>query len=151
YGDFARWQRARSERGALDGDRAYWRAQLRDVPALALPVLPGPAAAGPRRGARLERLVSGEIAAALDARAARTGATRFMWLAAALQSFLARYTGQWDVAIGAPVAQRSHAALAEVAGCFLNTVVLRVRVDAARPFAALLGTMRERALEAYAH
>ncbi|NEW37025.1 hypothetical protein GV791_31405, partial [Nocardia cyriacigeorgica] len=87
----------------------------------------------------------------IAALAAGTDTTPFMVVHAAFAVLLARLSGTTDIAIGAPVAGRGDAALDDVVGMFVNTVVLRTEVDAATGFAELLHRVRDRDLDAFAY
>ena len=152
YGDFAAWQRKWLEGAERARQLAYWKGQLAGAPpVLALPVdRPRPAVQAFRGGQH--RLGLGEeLTAALRARARSEGATLFMLLLGGFQVLLGRLAGQSEVVVGAPMANRPHASLDEVVGCFVNTLALRSRWDAGETFRALLGRVRETCLGAYAH
>ncbi len=151
YGDFALWQRERLERGELAHQLEYWRTQLADLEPLKLPLRPGARSMGPHPSGRHSFELEARDVAALDLQASRLGATRFMWIVAAVQSFLSRYCGQRDLALGVPALQRVHPDLAPVLGCFLNTLVLRGQIEPADSFDGLLARTRDLAREAYAH
>nr|WP_280498748.1 non-ribosomal peptide synthetase [Nocardia cyriacigeorgica] len=157
YADYALWQR--ETLGAEDDPAspaatqlAYWRHRLRGLPAqLDLPAdRPRPAIAS-HAGATVTIGLSAELGDRIAALAARTGSTPFMVVHTAFAVLLARLSGTSDIAIGAPVAGRGDAALDDLVGMFVNTVVLRTDVDAATGFAELLRRVRERDLEAFAH
>ncbi|UGT56759.1 non-ribosomal peptide synthase/polyketide synthase [Nocardia asteroides] len=157
YADYALWQRALL--GAEDDpesragrDIAYWREALADLPdETSLPTdRPRPAVAS-MRGGRIEFELDADLVAALNSLAAERGATLFMVLHAALSVLLARLSGSADVAIGTPVAGRGAAELDDVIGMFVNTAVLRTRVDGTESFAELLGRVRADDVAAFAH
>ena len=74
-----------------------------------------------------------------------------MTLLAAFQVLLYRYTGQEDLSIGTPVANRHHPGVEKLIGFFVNTLVLRTDLSGAPTFRQLLQRVRKVALEAYAH
>src|SRR4030095_610507 len=78
-------------------------------------------------------------------------ATLYMSLLAGFGALLSRYSGQDDIVVGTPIANRQEAQLEEMIGFFVNTLVMRVRVDAEKSFGELLGEVRRVALEAYQH
>src|SRR6185436_3035580 len=78
------------------------------------------------------------------------GATLFMALLAGFQTLLGRLSGQDDVPVGSPVANRTRVELEGLVGFFVNTLVLRGDLAGAPGFAALLGRTREAVLEAQA-
>src|SRR5581483_5420180 len=69
----------------------------------------------------------------------------------AFQTLLGRYSGQSDIAVGTPIANRSHSEIEGVIGLFLNTLVIRTDLSANPSFQQLLQQVRETCLAAYAH
>ena len=153
YADFSVWQRDWLAGQSLDAQRGYWLERLSGsrLPALELPLdRPRPPVLT-YRGARVPFSVSPAVTAALAELSQREGATLFMALMAAFQAMLHRYTGQDDLAVGFPIANRQRRELDEVVGFFVNTLVLRADLSGEPTFLELLRRVRERALEAYAH
>ena len=125
YADYALWQRERLEGEELERQLAYWKSQLADAPALALPTdLPRPLQPS-FAGARHSLVLPPEIAARLKELSRQENATLFMTLLAAFQLLLCRYSGQEDISVGIPAANRNHLELEELIGFFLDTLVLR--------------------------
>ena len=151
YADFAQWQRQYLDQ-VLAEQVAYWQAELAGAPELlALPTdRPRPAVQS-FRGATHGFAVSPQITRRLRELSRRGGATLFMTLAAALGVLLSRYSGQRDICIGTPIANRTRSELEPLIGFFVNTLVLRLRLDGDPRFAALLEQVRRTALDAYAH
>src|SRR5581483_3510376 len=87
----------------------------------------------------------------LTAVAQAHGATLFMTLTAAIQLLLSRYCNQQDVAVGTVTTGRDRAELDSVVGFFVNTVVLRSRIEPTQPFGDFLTAVRETVLDAFAH
>ena len=152
YADFARWQRGWLTGGVLADQLAYWREALADPPALlALPTdRPRPRVQG-TRGGRLAVALPPELTAALNQLARQSGATLYMVVLAALHALLFRYTGDEDVLVGSPVANRTRSEFEGVVGLFVNTLVLRGRPTGVQPFARLLADVRATVLGAYTH
>jgi amino acid adenylation domain-containing protein len=150
--DFAVWQRAHLQGETLQRLLDWWQARLAgSEPVLALP-MDRPRPAGALRHARTLRFrVPDELVAGLDARGRRQGATLFMTLLAGWASVLARWSGQSDLTLGSPVANRHRAEIEDVIGFFVNTLPLRVQVDGAEPFRDLLDRVRDETLAAYDH
>jgi amino acid adenylation domain-containing protein len=152
YLDYAAWQRRRLGGAELDRQLAYWRRQLAGVPpALELPADRPRPAAFRFRGGTAGFVVPAFTLSAIDALRERAGATRFMVLLAAFQVLLARYTGQLDVVVGAPVANRDRSELQDLVGLFVNTLVLRTDLGGEPSFRDLLGRTRATVLAAFEH
>jgi amino acid adenylation domain-containing protein len=151
YADFARWQRGWMTGPVLEEQLAYWRRQLDGAPALDVPTdRPRPAVQafhGAAEAADLEP----ELVGALEALGRSEGCTLFMTLLAAFQALLSRYTGQEDVTVGSPIANRTRPEVADLVGFFVNTLVLRGDLSGQPTFRELLRRVRETALGAYAH
>ncbi|HVR95190.1 MAG TPA: condensation domain-containing protein, partial [Thermoanaerobaculia bacterium] len=152
YADFACWQRAWLQGEALEVRLGYWRQRLDGAPpVLELPVdRPRPVAAS-GRGVRLPVHLPAEPVAALAAAGRRAGATLFMVLLAAWKGLLARLTGQDDLVVGTPIANRNRVEIEGLIGCFANTLALRTDLSGEPDFPALVGRVRATALAAYAH
>ncbi|MFQ4145488.1 amino acid adenylation domain-containing protein [Chlorogloeopsis sp. ULAP02] len=150
YADFALWQR--QYLNDKSHQLTYWKQQLKDVPPiLNLPTdYPRPAQLS-FRGARATIVICQAIADALKSLSQQEGATLFMVLLAAFKTLLYRYTGQTDLLVGTPVANRTHSEIENLLGCFVNTLVLRTDVSREPSFRDLLKRVRETALAAYAH
>ncbi|SMC29919.1 amino acid adenylation domain-containing protein, partial [Andreprevotia lacus DSM 23236] len=152
YADFAHWQRQWLSGDVLDRQRSYWQQQLTGIPALlALPTdRPRPAVQTTAGASHLQH-ISAPVRNSLSGLAGQYGATPFMLLTAAFQWLLARYSGQRDICIGTPIANRNRAELENLIGFFVNTLVLRAHIDPQQPFDELLGQVRASTLAAYAH
>jgi amino acid adenylation domain-containing protein len=152
YADFAAWQRERLSGAALDEELGYWRQQLAGLPPpLRLPTdRPRLAGQGFLAGGCSRRLPA-SLAADARTLAGREGATPFMLLLAGFLTLLYRYTGEEDLPVGVPIANRTHSQIEGLIGFFLNTLVLRTRLAGGLGFRALLARVREVANGAYAH
>jgi|GEM_PF-192527 len=152
YADFAVWQRAWLRGPVLDAQLGYWTERLRGAPpVLELPTDRPRPAVRTGEGAVTFRLVPREAADALRALAHREGATPYMVLLAAFDALLARWSGEEDVVVGTPIANRNRREVEGLIGFFVNTLALRVDVSGNPSFRALLGRVKEATLGAYAH
>lgn len=148
YADFAAWEQETLGGARLASQEAAWREQLRGLTALDL-ATDFPRPARPRhRGARQPMPFSTELSEALLAVGRRQRATFFMVLLAGLAALLQRYTGQAEIVIGAPIANRTRETRG-IMGCFLNTLVLRVDTSGNPSFETLVARARETAVQAY--
>jgi amino acid adenylation domain-containing protein len=151
YADFAAWQRRWVSGEVLDAQTAYWRQRLAGLSSLELPTdRPRPAVETFRGKARPVAL-SAQLTAELKELGLRHGATLFMTLLAAFQALLGRYSGQRDVAVGSPIANRGRTEIEGLIGFFANTLVLRTDLGGNPTWAELLDRVRETTLGAYAH
>ena len=150
YADFAHWQREWLQGDVLDAQLAYWRQQLKQVPALDLPT-DRPRLVQSYRGTTQQVEISQGLTAALEALSQQEGVTLFMTLLAAFQTLLHRYTGQTDVVVGSPIANRNRSELEGLIGFFVNSLVLRTDLSSNPTFRELLDRVRTVALAAYAH
>jgi amino acid adenylation domain-containing protein len=145
------WQRGWLTGEVLDRQLGYWRERLAGVPILELPTdRPRPAVRS-AAGDTVEFEVPGEVVAGLRAVAREAGATMFMTLLGAFAVLLSRYTGQDDIVVGTPIANRNRAEIEGLIGFFVNTLVLRTDLSGDPSFTELLGRVRHTALEAYGH
>jgi amino acid adenylation domain-containing protein len=151
YPDFAIWQREQLAGPALDEHLDYWRRKLADLETFELPTDRPRPRVRTTAGAICRHDLPGGLVERLTRIGQDRSATLFMTLTAAVQVLLSQYSGQQDIAIGAATSGRNRAELENLAGFFVNTVVLRARVDQARAFHELLSEVRETALEAFAH
>ncbi len=152
YADYAHWQREWLRGDVLQRQLDHWREQLQGAPeVLALPTDRARPPVQRFRGAAHRFIVPADIVQGLHGLGRQAQATLFMTLAAAFNVLLSRYTGQGDICIGTPVANRQRAELEPMIGFFVNTLVLRTQVDAKASFATLLRQVRAAALGAYAH
>ncbi|HVR99802.1 MAG TPA: amino acid adenylation domain-containing protein, partial [Thermoanaerobaculia bacterium] len=151
YADFAAWQRAWPPE-VLGRQLAWWRDELAGAPAtLPLPVdRPRPAAPSIRGASAMLRLPPKETAALRQA-ARREGTTLYMLLLAGFAALLARVTGEEDLLVGTPVADRPRPEVEGLIGFFVNTLVIRARAAGDPSFRRLLAAVRDTALGAFAH
>jgi hypothetical protein len=152
YADFAQWQRTWLQGARLTRLLAYWRAQLTGAPpALALPTDHPRPPVQSFRGATQMFSIGAAVTSGLKALAQASGVTLFMLLVAAFQTLLSRYTGQEDVVVGTPIANRNRSETEGLIGFFVNTLVLRTRLTGDPSFRRLLERVREVTLGAYEH
>jgi amino acid adenylation domain-containing protein len=152
YADFARWQRRWLSGEVLAAQLDYWKRQLAGVTSGT--ELPGDRPRPPVqrfRGRRHLLQLPPETTAALKDLSRRSGATLFMTLLAGFDVLLHRATGEDDVVVGSPIANRNRAETEALIGFFVNTQVLRTRLDGDPSLRQVTGRVRETALAAYAH
>ncbi|WP_143281753.1 non-ribosomal peptide synthetase, partial [Caballeronia cordobensis] len=151
YADFTLWQRDWLAGAELERQTQYWRNQLAELAPLDLPTdRPRPAQIS-GRGATLPFALSPDLCERLNATAQQEGVTPFMLLLAVFQTLLARLSGQSEVAVGSPIANRTHAQIEPLIGLFVNTLVLRADLSGSPSLRTLLAQVRDTTLAAYAH
>jgi amino acid adenylation domain-containing protein len=158
YADYAVWQHERLRGEVFEEQLAYWKDRLADPPPpLTLPTDRPRSPVQTFRGAMESIRVSDSLTEKLKELSQQEGATLFMTLLAAFEVLLYRYTGQTDIVVGTPVANRNRSELEALIGFFVNTLVLRVNwnsphAPSGKPsFREVLGQVREVALGAFAH
>ncbi|MEH2313988.1 MAG: amino acid adenylation domain-containing protein [Nostoc sp.] len=152
YADFAAWQRKWLQGDVLQSQISYWKKQLEGAPSvLELPTDHPRSAVQTFQGASYSFELSVELSQALKKLSQQQGTTLFMTLLAAFQTLLWRYTGQEDIVVGSPIANRNRAEIEGLIGFFVNTLVLRTNLASNPTFGELLTRVREVALGAYTH
>ncbi|WP_420793930.1 amino acid adenylation domain-containing protein [Pseudomonas monteilii] len=152
YADYAIWQRRCMEAGELARQLAYWEAELGgEQPVLELPIdRPRPAVQS-RAGASLDISLDDTLCAGLKQLARDRGVTVFMLLLASYQTLLHRYSGQNDIRVGIPTANRNRMETEGLIGFFVNTQVLKADFDLGMTFTELLEQTQRRVSGAQAH
>ncbi|MEH2355882.1 non-ribosomal peptide synthetase [Nostoc sp.] len=152
YADFAIWQRQWLQGDVLQSQLSYWQQQLKDAPALlSLPTDRPRPAVQTFAGSYHKFALSVELTDRLAKMSQEQGVTLFMTLLAAFDTLLYRYTGQSDILVGTPIANRDRNEIEGLIGFFVNTLVMRTNLVGNPSFSELLGRVREVALSAYAH
>ncbi len=152
YADYGSWQRQWLAEGEGQRQLAYWKNQLGDEhPTLSLATDHPRSAQHIRSASRHSVRLSVGLSEAILQTAQANESTPFMLLLAAFQTLLYRYSGQRDIRIGVPNANRPRQETQGLIGFFINTLVLRAELDGRLPFNQLLAATRETALGAQAH
>lgn len=152
YADYAHWQRGWLQGAVLQEQLAYWHAHLADAPPLLSLPTSHPRPAEPTyQAATLEFMIAAPVVAQLQTLAQAHGATLYMAVLSTFALLLARYSGQPDLVIGTPIANRTHPAIEGLIGFFVNTLALRIDLHGAPTFVELLQRVRQTTLAAYAH
>ncbi len=152
YADYAVWQRQWMEAGEKARQLDYWRQRLGgEQPVLELPFDHQRPAVPTHRGARLQVPLPAPLLEGLKALAQGEGVTLFMLLLASYQVLLHRYSGQQDIRVGVPIANRNRVETEGLIGFFVNTQVLKADIDGHTTVRQLLAQVKQRALEAQAH
>ncbi|MDF5720953.1 MAG: amino acid adenylation domain-containing protein [Rhizonema sp. PD37] len=152
YADFAVWQRRWLQGDVLQTKLTYWQQKLANAPALlSLPTDQPRTAVQTFQGATQEFILSKELTLLLLQLSQKESVTLFMTLLAAFQTLLWRYSGQDDICVGTPIANRNRAETEGLIGFFVNSLVLHTYLGDNPSFRQLLMQVREVCLGAYAH
>ena len=152
YADFAVWQRDWIESDQIAAQLSYWKDQLADAPErIDLPTDRPRLAIETYRGATETVTFSTSLLKELNQLGQREGVTLYMTMLAAFQTLLHRYTGQDNIVVGSPIANRTRAEIEDLIGFFVNTLVMHTDVSGNPTFLELLQRVRTVALGAFAN
>ncbi|HIK04811.1 MAG TPA: amino acid adenylation domain-containing protein [Trichormus sp. M33_DOE_039] len=152
YADFAIWQRKYLSGEILQAKLNYWKQQLADAPPLLeLPTDKPRPAIQTFRGNKQDFALSLRLTEEIKNLSQKSGVTLFMTLQAAFVTLLHRYSGQTDILVGTPIANRNRKETESLIGFFVNTLVLRTQISGNPSFAELLQQVQMVALDGYAH
>jgi amino acid adenylation domain-containing protein len=152
YADFANWQRTTFEQTQLPAQLAYWKQKLAGATnVLQLPTdYPRPPVVS-YQGSVVSFTINKQTSEKLQKLCESQGATLFMGLLGVFSILLMRYSGQEDLLIGTPIANRNRKQIEDLIGFFVNTLVMRNDLSGNPNFINLLSRIKEETLEAYAH
>lgn len=151
YGDFATWQRESLQGTRLQELLSFWKQQVVGAATLELPTDRPRPRAQTFRGSERFILVPKPDVDRMKRLAKESSATLFMFVVAAANVLLSRYTGQEDIIVGTPIAGRNRSELEHLIGLFANTVILRTDLSGNPSFRQVLSTVRKVAMDAYSH
>ncbi len=151
FADYASWQRSALSTALLAAQVAFWKQALAGLQPLPLPLDRPRRGVQDGRGASVSASFKPQTVAALKALTVRHAVTPYMALLACFQLLLARHCDATDVAVGTPIANRTHLSSEQLVGTLVNTLVMRTDLAGDPSFAELLKRVRETALQAYAH
>ncbi len=152
YADFAVWQRQWLSGSVLKTQLNYWQEHLAGAPEfLQLPTDRPRPSVQTYRGATQNFTLNTDLTQKLQTLSRNSNITLFMTLQAAFATLLYRYSGQSDILIGSPIANRNRREIESLIGFFVNTLVLRTRFEDNPSFESLLAQVRQTTLKAYEH
>ena len=149
YADFAHWQREYLQGDVLEKQLTYWKSQLQNLPLLE--IAPHRPLQNSYKGATELLELPQDLAQKIALLSQQEGVTLYMTLLAAFQALLCRYTGQTDIAVGSPIANRNRRELEDAIGFFANSLVIRTDLSNNPSFKELLARVKQVAVDAYAH
>ncbi|MEG4292485.1 amino acid adenylation domain-containing protein [Microcoleus sp. C2C3] len=152
YADFAVWQRKWLIKEVQEKQLEYWKQQLADAPPLLelptdYPRPPVQTFSGATKKFQIEEHLTSQLLILSQ----KSGVTLFMTLLAAFGILLHRYSGQDDICIGSPFANRNRQEIDPLIGCFVNTLVLRTQIEENPSFSQFLQQVRSVVWNAHAH
>lgn len=150
YKDFCEWQDRLLMSGEIKKQEEYWLNYLvGDLPVLNMPTdYPRPSFQN-YEGGSIDFQWDPEFTRQLKQLARETGATLFMVLLAIYSILLSKYTRQKDIIIGLPIAGRNHTDLENVIGLFIETLVLKIRLEGEKIFSEFLEEVKQNTLNAF--
>lgn len=152
YADFAAWERQHLKSDTLDNGLNYWEKQLQGAPPLLnLPMDRARPATQRYQGGSVSLVIDKARSAQLSQLCLDTTSTPFMVLLSVYSLLLSRYSGQQDIVIGTPVANRERVELRELIGFFVNTLPLRVSIDDDQTFIQLIELVKQNTLTGLSH
>ncbi|SFL84947.1 non-ribosomal peptide synthetase [Nitrosomonas communis] len=151
YADYAIWQRDWLKGKQLEHQINFWKRKLSDTSVLELPTDHARPTVHRYKGNHFSIYLDETVLQKMRELASEGGATPFMVLLASFQLLLARYTGQNDVCVGTPTSNRAQPQLEKLIGYFVNTLVIRTKIEGNPSFRELLDIVRSECLEAYDH
>ena len=151
YADYAVWERRCLTDDWLRTQSDYWHKKLAGLSRLSLPTDHPRPVMQTFKGSQCMLELPASLIERLKRFSAERNATVFMTLLACFHILLSRYSGQTDIAVGSPIANRTQSAVEPIIGSFVNTLVLRTDLSGNPTFEEMLTLVREAALEAYAN
>ncbi|NEQ41320.1 MAG: amino acid adenylation domain-containing protein, partial [Okeania sp. SIO3I5] len=152
YADFAIWQRQWLSEERLEAQVNYWKQELQDAPELLqLPTDRTRPSVQTYVGQRHRFSLNQDLTEKLQLLSRKSGTTLFMTLLAGFATLLYRYSGQSDILIGSPIANRNYKEIEPLIGFFVNTLVYRNNLENNPSFEQLLKQIKESTLKSYEH
>ncbi len=152
YADYGAWQRRWMSGDRMREQAGYWATAMKDAPALLeLPADHARPAKQNHQGSTVPVQLDESLSRALRALSQRHGTTLFMTMLASWAALLSRLSGQCDLVIGTPSANRERAEIEGLVGFFVNTLALRIDLSGSPSVTELLGRVKVRALAAQQH
>ena len=151
YTDYAVWQRQYLEGAVLENQLSYWEAKLQGISTLSLPTDYKRPSEQSNVGGSVSLELGKELSDSLRSICKEEGVTLFMLLLSAFKVLLSRYSGQDDICVGTPIANRTQSDLEGMIGFFVNTLALRSNLSNDPSFKDLLARVKQTTLEGYDH
>lgn len=151
YGDYADWQRRRLTGDTYEELTGYWRERLTGAPTLELPTDRARPPETTYDGTYLRRVLAPDLAGPVARLARSCGVTPYVVHLSAFLLLMHRYSGQDDVVIGTPTANRDQVEVERLIGFFVNMLPLRADLSGAPSFRELVERVGALVREDFAH
>ncbi|KAA1239863.1 condensation domain-containing protein, partial [Aquimarina sp. RZ0] len=151
YSDYALWQKRYVSGTVLESELSYWESQLSGVVPLVLPTDYVRPPVQSHSGSVVSFTLDSDLPQSLLSLSQESGATLFMTLLASFKILLSRYSGESDICVGTPIANRTQSGLEGMIGFFVNTLALRNTVDSRQSFRDFLMSVKQTTLNGYDH
>uniref|UniRef100_UPI0025C5BC11 non-ribosomal peptide synthetase/type I polyketide synthase n=1 Tax=Flavobacterium sp. TaxID=239 RepID=UPI0025C5BC11 len=151
YSDYAVWQRKYLTDSYLEDGLNYWKGQLKDVSPLYLPIDFMRPPIQSKSGSQLTHMIDRELSSSLILLSKTEGVTLFMTMLSAFKILLYKYTGQTDICVGSPVANRTQKEMEGLIGFFVNILAMRTNLEGSPSFRQLLQRVKDTSLACYDH
>ncbi|MHA4842640.1 amino acid adenylation domain-containing protein [Flavitalea antarctica] len=149
YIDYASWQRNHLQDEVLSRKLDYWKLKLAETEVLQLPCDYQRPAVWSTSGATKTLTFDKSLSARIRSLCGQQGTTLYMTLLASFNVLLHKYSGQADICVGSPIANRTRKEVEDLIGFFVNTLVLRSNINGETPFSEFLQHVKQNTLEAY--
>ncbi|MBJ6369864.1 condensation domain-containing protein, partial [Snuella sedimenti] len=151
YSDYSIWQRKYIKGDVLESQLSYWEEKLKGVSTLSLPTDYPRSSIQSIEGSSIFLELDLELSSTIRSICQKEGVTLFMFMLSVFKVLLSRYSGQDDISVGTPIANRTQSDLEGMIGFFANTLVLRSDLGGSPSFIELLSRIKETTLEGYDH
>ncbi len=149
YSDYALWQRNYLEGEILDTQLSYWEKKLKDVEVLALPLDYSRSTTQNNEGNSIAFKLGENLSNSINVLCQQERVTPFMFLLSTFKILLSHYSGQNDICVGTPIANRTQSELEDMIGCFINTLALRTNLSGNPSFKEVLQKVKKTTLDSY--
>lgn len=150
YKDYAEWQNCEKQQKIIKQQGDYWQKQFKgDIPSLNLPIDYPRAKALDFSGGFFNLKLSNQLVSGIYDAASQADVTTNIFLLAALNLLISKYTGQHDIVVGSIILGRSHKDLENIIGFFINMIALRNQVVDQITFGEFLENVRLNSFNGY--
>ncbi len=151
YVDFLMWQREELNSESLNNKKQYWIKKIQDYQTLNLPLDYQRPSTFTSKGTTLAFNLDEQLATQIKNIISQKNTTGYNFFLAVFNLLLSKYSGQNDIIIGTPVANRYHVELENIIGLFANTLVLRNIINKNDSFEIFLQSVTQTTIEALEH